>query len=118
MVRTVVCCVAVFIWDGSVTIDEDVVVSTLVTVLSVIGEFEERPPKVVLDTEMVSVSDLVVASVEMTSTCVDMLCVALAVVVVWLLPSDSLVCGLVSFATGVVEVISEEVSVAGSSMVA
>ena len=76
MVRTVVCCVAVFIWEGSVTIDEDVVVF----ILLVAGDSEEKSCELMLDTEMMSESELVVASVEIT--CVDMLCVALAVVVV------------------------------------
>ena len=76
MVRTVVCCVAVFNWEGCVAIDEDVVA----IILLVAGDSEEKSCELVLDTEMMSESELVVVSVEIT--CVDMLCVALAVVVV------------------------------------
>ena len=78
MVRTVVCCVAVFNWEGCVAIDEDVVV----IILLVAGDSEDKSCKLVLDIEMMSLSELVVASVEITSPCVDVLCVALAVGVV------------------------------------
>ena len=97
------------IWDVAANIDEDMVVSTEFAVLFVVGELEETSSELVVDVEMVLVSELV----EIISPSVDLLVVVLAVGVVWLLSSDTLlVCGLVTFAAMVVMgiTLSEEVS--------
>ena len=78
VVIAVVFCVAVLIWDVSVTIDEDIVVLAVVTILLVAGDFDDRTSELVLDAEFMSVLELV----EITSPCVDLLFVAVVAVVV------------------------------------